>query len=216
MPRPTAFKKSSAAISGRKATSATVRTVEVDDTPPEGILPAPEIGAAKWIVATVSPRQDARAVASLREAGYPVFQPLMTKWRRKGFKKSRAAYPLFPGYLFVGLVSGPRYGVTRCERITSIVSSNGKPIEIQKAMVESLSAAMMRGDFDETVTVADKIRAGHMVAIGDRVSVNKGMFAAIDGTITKLLDHERVAVLITFLGSEREVIAETTSLKKIA
>ena len=199
-----------AEINGRRISTATRRKVEIDHTPPEGIAPAPRLDGVKWVVAMTEPRGEAKAMQGLEEVGYPAFMPMITRWRRKGFRQHKRAYPLFPGYVFVGLVTGPKHSVKNCDSIAAVISDGLGPLFISESVVMSISDHMMAGAFDETITMEDRF------APGDLVTITEGPFAGTSAPIANLIDSERVAVLLSFLGSVRPVPIDAGMLRKTA
>lgn len=198
----------SARISGRRVTSAAIRKVEIDETEPEIIAPAPDIGSASWIVAMTEPRAEAKAIEALTDAGYPVFCPFITRWRRHGFRQDKIAVPLFPRYLFVGLVSGPAYPVARCKSIAMVIGNASGPVVIRRHVVEHFSRRQTAGAYDETRKPSDRFKPG------EAVTVSVGPFASIPATVVRMAGDERVAILMSILGSQTLTEAPATALRK--
>lgn len=204
------FTSATGFLHGRRVTTATKRKIEVDHTPPEGINPAPDIGHCRWVVAMIEPRCEGKALQGFVEVGYPTFMPMVTRWRRKGFKQSKRAYPLFPGYIFVALVSGPKHSVKNCDSVSSVISDAAGPLYVRDSIVRALSDAMMRGEFDETITIEDRFSPGDVVTITD------GPFSGMSAPISSLIDSDRVAVLLSILGAERAIQIDANHLRKTA
>jgi transcriptional antiterminator RfaH len=199
-----------ATVHGRKASSASIRQVEIDDAAPAAIQPAPDIGSAQWVVAMTEPRSEAKAIEGLRRAGYPVFAPMTTTWRRRGYKQDKIASPLFPRYIFVGLIHGPQYPVSRCESVALVISDDRGPVSIPTRFIDALSAKMMAGCYDETMKSTERFKPG------DPVTIAKGRFASIAGKIAGLNSEDRITVLISMFGSTRTVEIEPSNVCKVA
>jgi hypothetical protein len=58
-----------------------------------------------WCCAQVEPRRDRLASHCLTLAGYEIYQPLLREQRRSHGRKMIVMPPLFPGYLFLWVVS---------------------------------------------------------------------------------------------------------------
>lgn len=198
-----------AKINGKIVSTATKREVQIDYSEPK-LAPAPDIGSAKWIVAMTEPRSEVRATVGLVEAGYVVFSPVVTEWRRHGWKQYKRTRPLFPGYLFVGMVPGPKFGVKRCDSVASVISDESGPIPVRASTVMALSDAMMAGRFDQTI---EPVR--HSFAVGESVTISEGAFSGFVASIADLGDSDRVAVLISILGAERPVSVDAAILRKV-
>jgi transcriptional antiterminator RfaH len=59
-----------------------------------------------WCCAQVEPRRERLASHCLGLAGYEIYQPLLREQRRSHGRKITVTPPLFPGYLFLWVVSG--------------------------------------------------------------------------------------------------------------
>jgi hypothetical protein len=59
-----------------------------------------------WCCAQVEPRRERLASHCLTLAGYEIYQPLLREQRRSHGRKITVTPPLFPGYLFLWVVSG--------------------------------------------------------------------------------------------------------------
>jgi len=59
-----------------------------------------------WCCAQVEPRRERLASHCLTLAGYEIYQPLLREQRRSHGRKIIVTPPLFPGYLFLWVVSG--------------------------------------------------------------------------------------------------------------
>lgn len=195
---------------GRKISSTSIRQVEIDEKLPEKIKPAADIGSAHWIVAMTEPRCEARAIAGLERAGYPVFVPMVTKWRRKGYRQNKIAVPLFPRYIFVGLISGPQYPVSRCESVSCVLSDGSGPIVVPTGLVEALSRRMMAGGYDET------LKSSLRFSKGDAVTIARGRFASIAGKVASIPAEDRVTVLVSLLGVDHRVEIDADQVRKSA
>jgi hypothetical protein len=59
-----------------------------------------------WCYAQVEPRRERLASHCLTLAAYEIYQPLPREQRRSDGRKITVTPPLFPGYLFLWVVSG--------------------------------------------------------------------------------------------------------------
>jgi hypothetical protein len=59
-----------------------------------------------WACAQLEPRRERLASHCLALAGYEIYQPLLREQRRSHGSKIVVTPPLFPGYLFLWVVSG--------------------------------------------------------------------------------------------------------------
>ena len=60
-----------------------------------------------WYLLQTKPNAHVKACENLRQQGFDVFLPLITKTTKKNGKFLNAKVPLFPGYLFMGTSIDP-------------------------------------------------------------------------------------------------------------
>jgi transcription antitermination factor NusG len=105
---------------------------------------------------------------------------------------------LFPGYFFarfVPLLSQKE--VTYARGVSGIVHFGGRLARIPDATIAELRAHMGK---EECRTLDHELREG------DTVKISRGIFMGLATVVTVLIPaHERVRVLIDFLGQCREV-----------
>ncbi len=120
---------------------------------------------------------------------------------------------MFPGYFFArfSLIEQGRL-VTHSQGVSGLVHFNKNVPSIPDSIIyelrQELESAHSDVNQDEhTLTLQPE------VTVGDDVEIAHGPMIGQKGTITKVLDgHERVAVLLEFLGSSQEVELDLFSL----
>ena len=140
--------------------------------------------------------QEARADPNLRRQGFESWLPRLRRTRRHARRIDNVLVPLFPGDLFVNLDLDPKpwcsingtYGVRR------LLCENERPAPVAPGFVEALQETV-----DEDGLVAAPKDA---FKCGDRVRLIAGPFANMVGTLARLADKDRMAVLLNVLGRE--------------
>jgi transcriptional antiterminator RfaH len=137
----------------------------------------------------------------LGEQGFRTFLPRRLKNVRHARKTQAILAPLFPRYLFVILnLDRDRWlSVNGTIGITKLIAVSGRPVPVPLGIVETLIAAS---------DPAGKVKFAPWIAVGERVRLVAGPFAAQLGVIERLDDAGRVSLLLNIMS--REVRVATT------
>ena len=156
-----------------------------------------------WFCIRAQPKRESLAANQLATLpGVRVFFPRVKFFRRGKDGPVAAQEALFPGYLFASFdfeESGKQVGYTR--GVARIVRrTNLEPVEVPERV--------MRGLFE--LAPEGLVRVGEPeFKVGDAVRVVSGVFAGTETTVVRLLPGaRRVAVLLSLLGQEQEVLLE--------
>jgi transcription antitermination factor NusG len=147
------------------------------------------MSASYWACALTEAQRERTAVRFLTMGGYTVYCPWL------GTK--RGTRPLFPGYLFVEIVTGwwdARWSVG----VRAIVGTHiGEPAHVPDSVISDLRAREKNGLI--TLPVKPGLRRG------DEVRITAGPFENHLAIYEGMKGSERVAVLLAMLGSEQRV-----------
>ncbi len=159
-----------------------------------------------WYCIQTAPKQESKVATMLqRECGAEVFAPKIR------FRRSRAGSPiwwteaLFPGYVFARFVFFHQHRQVRAlAGVSTIVHFGDKPAVLPDAALALLRESIGDGD---TVEVAGEAQPA------SEVLVVKGPLRGLQLLVTRVMPaQERVAVLMEFLGQEREVELDASSV----
>lgn len=163
---------------------ATIAKAGLDRADPARLRSETPLG---WYLVMAAPGRELRAEASLMEAGFDVYLPRETRWkrpRREGMSTAgprvEVVTPMLPGYLFVcagqrevGVVDevwtaqGPELAVAwsadGVERV--LCCAGGRPWPVRAGLVALLREAEGAGAFDHTTRARKRYRAGQQVRI---------------------------------------------------
>jgi transcription antitermination factor NusG len=162
-----------------------------------------------WYVIRSATRREATAERELRAAGFPVYLPCLTRWRRHAGVKEKIRRPLFPGYIFVGIDHARQSfaqirGVDGVHALVSKPGLDGAPAEIPLHWVSQVLVAEIFGAFDETIPSRVRFRG----LKGERVQIAGGQFV---GFLAALLedtgDKKKVRVELQGLGGGKMKVA---------
>jgi transcriptional antiterminator RfaH len=150
----------------------------------------------RWYVVYCQTRQEVRADLNLRRQGFDSWLPRLRQTRRHARRIDNVFVPLFPGYLFVNLDLDrqPWRSINGTFGVRRLLCENERPAPLAQGFIETL-----RETVDEAGLVAvpsDTFKSG------DNVRLIAGPFADMVGTLARLTDKDRVAVMLNVLGRE--------------
>ena len=152
-------------------------------------------------------RAEAEAQICLTRQGY---ETLFARTRRSVRAASGMVVrteSLFPRYVFIH--SDPSLQslepVRSTRGVTTIVRFGGEPARVPDAVIEQIRA---RIDVDDGFV---KLAPPEML-VGTKVRINEGPFSGLDAIFAARHGEDRVRLLLTMLGSEREIVVPRSVL----
>ena len=136
----------------------------------------------------------------LRGRGLEEFLPcyrLRSRWSDRDKEIER---PLFPGYLFCRFDPYDRLPVLSTPGVVHIVGLGKMPIPVEEREVEAVRVLVRSGL---------SARPHPFLQVGNRVVIERGPLAGVEGTLTKVKNAHRIVVSVTLL--QRSVSAEIDS-----
>ena len=112
---------------------------------------------------------------------------------------------MFPGYIFARFVYPALYRrIAATSGVAKTLSFGGRPCVLVPQIIEDLRCHVADG---ETVEIACDIREG------EEVKVVEGPFLGVRALVTRILPaRDRVAILLSMLGQEREIEVSVDAL----
>ena len=192
------------------------RGVELID-PRAPLCQTPLMGATKeqeivfseelhWYCIKTRPKQEGIATRLLRsELGLEVFCPKIRFKRARSTGVAWVQEAMFPGYLFARFVYPQLYRrIASTSGVAKTLSFGGHPCILEDFLVEDLRRHVADG---ETVEIVSEIKEG------EEVKVVEGPFLGVRALVTRVLPaRERVAILLSMLGQEREIEVPASAL----
>src|SRR5215467_15796464 len=137
-----------------------------------------------WCCAQVEPRRERLASHCLGLAGYEIYQPLLREQRRSRHgRKITVTPPLFPGYLFLWVVSG-WWNARWSPGVVRLIMDGLQPAHVPDDVISEI-----RGRERNGLVELPKL---HGLKPGMRVRVTSGPLSAQIGMLAVLRPHERV------------------------
>lgn len=152
---------------------------------------------SEWYLVYCKARQEEAAASGLEEQGYAVYLPKIKTRRRRSHGMVEIILPLFPRYLFVSLtdkqqsISPVRYTAG----VSSLVRFSVEYVPLPHGMIEALQAR------EDPETGYHRLTAPNLKQ-GDRVRIQTGAFAGIEGIFEAHSGQDRVIVLFELLGQQ--------------
>jgi transcriptional antiterminator RfaH len=152
-----------------------------------------------WYCVRAKPKQEGIATRLLRqELGLEVFCPKIRFKRARLTGVAWVQEAMFPGYLFVRFVYPQLHRrIASISGVAKTLSFGGRPAILRESIIADLRRYV---DDGEIIEVASDIKEG------EEVKVVEGPFLGVRALVTRVLPaRDRVAILLSLLGQEREV-----------
>lgn len=174
-------------------------------------VPTSSVPSARWYVVQTQHRGEAQAARELANQAFEVFLPRYQKKCRHARKVTLVAAPLFPGYLFVYLDPQRQHwrSINGTRGVIRVIASQDGPIAVPDALI-----AMLRTRLDPQGFVTMSLRPDF--APGEAIRIRSGSFAEAIGLFDGFRDHDRVAVLLEFLGGKIRVVLDEDLVERAA
>ena len=147
-----------------------------------------------WYATQLRPNGDALAMTHLQRQGFTPFRPQIWETQPKGKTHSPVLMPMFPGYIFVNFdIMQPDWSKIRSTRgVTRLIGSEaGGPSRVPNDVIASLKSRCAS---------AMPSRESVDFKIGDQVQLVHGPFSDFLATVEKVDAHQRIQLLIDFMG----------------
>ncbi|MBU6507895.1 MAG: transcriptional activator RfaH [Alphaproteobacteria bacterium] len=164
----------------------------------------------RWYVVQTHPHAEAKAAAHLVRQGFETYLPRYRKRRRHARQVDLVAAPLFPRYLFVAVdMATQRWrSIQSTFGVARLVANGDAPAPVTDQVVDGLRSREDEGGFV-------KLETRVQFAPGQKIQVLNGVFETCLGLFEGIADHERVAILLNFLGRKVRVVLETAAVAAV-
>ena len=138
-----------------------------------------------WYALQVRPRFERIAASYLTNRGYDGFLPVYTSRRSWSDRTKTLELPLFPGYTFCRFNAEKRRPVLLAPGVLSIVGIGNIPVAVSEEEIRAI----------QTITASGlQYGPGPEVRAGQRVRVERGSLAGLEGTIGPVQSDLRLIV----------------------
>lgn len=150
-----------------------------------------------WFALVTRPRHEKSVAVGLRAKGLEEFLPLRRTRRRWTDRVQAIDLPLFPGYLFCRFGPEQYVHVMQTPGVRTVVGFAGKPAPLAASEIDTLQAVLESGC---------GVQPWPYLTAGDRVRLDDGPLAGIEGILLREKSHFRVVVSVELL--QRSVAVE--------
>lgn len=157
------------------------------------------ISSQPWFALAVKPRHEKLVAQCLRYQQIEDFLPLYVERRRWSDRMKSLALPLFPGYVFCRCEYERRLSVLNTPGVNSFVGFGRTPAVVAPEEIAAIQAMLESGL---------PAGPGAYVRIGQRVRIEGGPLAGLDGILVREKDSLRVVVNVELL--QRSVYVEVS------
>ena len=148
-----------------------------------------------WYAIKVRTRSEPVAAAGLRDREYDPFSPTLSERRKYSDRMAFVNTPLFPGYLFCRLNIHKKVDVLSAPAVEHIVSYAGVPAVVPDDEIDAIRRAVEAG-----------ARARPYLAVGQKIRIEYGALAGIEGILERVGKENRIVVSVHLL--QRSVSVE--------
>jgi transcriptional antiterminator RfaH len=163
-----------------------------------------------WYLIYTKPRQEKCALQSLEQQGYQCYLPIFPKEKLHQGVLAIGQEPLFPRYVFIRLAQdfmAKSWAPIRSTRgVSRLVRFGAEPARVDDALVDSLRAYEAR-----VLCEPERI-----FAAGERVQLQQGPFAGLEGIYQMADGQRRVMVMIEFMSKPVVVAVGIGALRKVS
>jgi transcriptional antiterminator RfaH len=166
-----------------------------------------EVSELNWYVVATKARCEKIARENLERQGFQVMLPEIKINKRQRGARREVKEPMFPSYVFVSLVLGrddsaPIRSTVGC---VGIVRFGLRPQALPRHVVSTL---LEMGE--------NPIEYRKSIRPGDKVLFEEGPFMGLEAIYSLSKGSDRVEVLLSFLGRENIVTANSSQVSKLS
>ena len=164
---------------------------------PVGNALSAQTSTLPWFALRVRSNFESSSVRHLRQRGYETFFPTYTFKSRWSDRIKTSERALFPGYLFCRLDPTDRLPVLTVPGVVRLVGFDKKPVTIPDCEIDAVRRVVESGL---------RVSPWPFLHTGQRVLIERGPLANVEGVLTEFKREFRIVVSISLL--QRSVAAE--------
>ena len=154
-------------------------------------------GNPQWFALAVKPRFDKSVAQALEMKGYETLLPLYQKHHKYGTRSKFSELPLFPGYVCCRFDVQSRLPILTTPGVIQVLGAGNMPVPLADVEVNSLKTALK---------AQHPVVPYPFVDTGQRVRINSGALAGVEGIVISFTQRVRLVLSITLL--QRSVLLE--------
>ena len=143
-----------------------------------------------WFAVKVRTRAEALAELSLTEKCEATFLPTYLECRHYSDRVKSVRAALFPGYLFCRFDAERRLPILQTPNVQHVVGDSSGPLPVDDAEIDSLQ---------RVVNASDATRPWPFLRSGDRVRIEFGSFAGVEGILVSEKGRDMLVLSVQLL-----------------
>lgn len=151
---------------------------------------ATSLGRRNWYALQVTCRKELSVASQMEGRGVECFLPTYKSLRKWSDRTKEIQQALFPGYLFSRFALEDRQQVVTAPGVLQVVGSGKVAIPVPDCEIEALQVAMRSEVASEPWPY---------LRTGERVKVNYGRLAGLEGILINFKGNHRVVLSVTLL-----------------
>jgi transcription antitermination factor NusG len=155
--------------------------------------------AGQWFALRVKSRREKAVAAMARSKGFEEFLPLRQSRRRWSDRLKLVEIPLFPGYVFCRLDPQRRLPLLTIPGVMHFVGTAKFPTPIEDVEIAAIQTAVRSAALTEPWP---------FLAVGQRVRMEAGPLAGLEGILVGSSQRQRLIVSVTILQCSISVAIE--------
>jgi transcription antitermination factor NusG len=152
-----------------------------------------------WFAVRVKSRYEKTVATIAHNKGFEEFLPLYRNRRRWSDRVKSVELPLFPGYVFCRLDPQYRLPLLTIPGVLHFVGIGKTPIPIEESEIAAIQAAVQSGLY---------LEPWDYLEVGQRVLLQEGPLAGMDGIFVGTSRQERIVVSVALLKRSVAVAIE--------
>lgn len=157
-------------------------------------------GQEGWFAVRVKSRCERTVAAMVAGKGFEEFLPFYQCRRRWSDRVKLVEFPLFPGYIFCRLNPQHRLPILTVPGVLNFVGVGKVPVPIDEAEIAAIQNAVKSGL---------PVEPWPFLEVGQRVRLEDGPLAGVEGIIAGHSKHDRIVVSISLLRRSVAVTIES-------
>ena len=151
----------------------------------------------QWFALVVKPRFDKAVARTLELKGYETLLPLYKRYHRYGNRSRESELPLFPGYVCCRFNARKRLSIVTTPGVVRVLGDGSAPTPLFDKEIHALQLVMR---------AHVPIQPFPFLNAGQRVRINSGALAGLEGIVLGPKPQLRLVISITLL--QRSVLLE--------
>jgi transcription antitermination factor NusG len=172
----------------------------LNETAANGAIGPSNAESTQWFALVVKPRFDKAVAQALESKGYETLLPVYKKYHNYGKRSKHFELPLFPGYVCCRFDVQARLPILTTPGVIRVLGVRNVPMPLSETEISSLQTAI-KSQFP--------VQPIPFVNAGQRVRINSGVLAGVEGIVLGPKRGLRLVLSITLL--QRSVLLEIDS-----